>query len=119
MCSQGLHDHAKHAHQGVRRSIDRWSVGALVAQTAMIAMIGLIGCNLAQQQADDDLASRIDEALLISDELNLSRIEVSVEPGVVYLSGMSDDHESKVHAEKEARALAGDRKIINKIEIDF
>jgi osmotically-inducible protein OsmY len=53
------------------------------------------------------------------DELNLSRIEVNVEDGVVYLSGMSDDHESKVHAEKEARALAGDKRIINKIEVDF
>ncbi len=81
--------------------------------------IGVTGCNLAQQRADDELASRIDEALLASDELNLSRIEVNVEPGVVYLSGMSDDHQSKVHAEKEARRLAGQRDIINKIEVDF
>ena len=81
--------------------------------------IGVTGCNLAQQRADDELASRIDEALLASDELNLSRIEVNVEAGVVYLSGMSDDHESKVHAEKEARRLAGQRDIINKIEVDF
>jgi len=85
----------------------------------LLASIGLMGCDYAQQKADDELASRIDEVLLASDELNLSRIEVSVEPGVVYLSGMSDDHESKVHAETEARALAGDRKIINKIEVDF
>ena len=81
--------------------------------------IGITGCNLAQQRADEALASRIDEALLASEELNLSRIEVTVEPGVVYLSGMSDDHESKVHAEKEARRLAGQRNIINKIEVDF
>lgn len=81
--------------------------------------MGLAGCNLAQQRADDELASRIDQALLASDELNLSRIEVSVDSGVIYLSGMSDDHESKVHAEKEARALAGDQTIVNKIEIDF
>ena len=78
-----------------------------------------MGCTYTQQKSDDDLASRIDEILLTSDELNLSRIDVNVEPGVVYLSGMSDDHESKVHAENEARALAGDREIINKIEVDF
>ena len=90
-----------------------------LAGAFLLASIGLMGCDYAQQKADDELASRIDEVLLASDELNLSRIEVSVEPGVVFLSGMSDDHESKVHAEKEARALAGDRKIINKIEVDF
>jgi osmotically-inducible protein OsmY len=51
--------------------------------------------------------------------LNLSRIEVSVESGLVYLSGMSDDHASKVHAEKEAQAVPGVQRILNKIEVDF
>ena len=97
----------------------RLTIGTSIAWISLIAFIGLTGCNLARQRADDELASRIDEALLASDELNLSRIEVNVESGVVYLSGMSDDHESKVHAEQEARALGGDRAIINKIEVDF
>jgi osmotically-inducible protein OsmY len=100
--------------------INQISISSAVAQLVLVAQMGLMeGCQLAQQQADDELAFRIDEALLRSDELNLSRIEVNVEDGVVYLSGMSDDHESKVHAEKEARALAGDKRIINKIEVDF
>ena len=83
-----------------------------------MASFGLAGC-VGLDYAADDLASRIDQALLASDELNLSRIEVSVEPGVIYLSGMSDDHESKVQAEQTAQAFAGDRKIVNKIEVDF
>lgn len=100
--------------------VNRVSIGCVVAGLVLMAQIGLMeGCHLAQQQADDELAFRIDEALLRLDELNLSRIEVNVEDGVVYLSGMSDDHESKVHAEKEARALAVDKRIINKIEVDF
>ena len=91
------------------------SVGNLI----LMMSITLMGCRYQQQRADDELASRIDEALLASDELNLSRIEVNVDSGVVYLSGMSDDHESKAHAEQEARALAGDRTVLNKIEVDF
>jgi osmotically-inducible protein OsmY len=90
-----------------------------IAPAVLMAYVGIIGCHVQQQQADDQLASRIDEVLLTSDELNLSRIEVNVEDGTVYLSGMSDDHESKEHAEKEARLLAGDKRIINKIEVDF
>ena len=97
----------------------RFITAPSLASIAFIFSSAFAGCNLAQQKADDALAARIDQALLASDELNLSRIEVSVDSGVIYLSGMSDDHESKVHAEKEARALAGDRIIINKIEIDF
>jgi len=84
-----------------------------------LAAIGLAGCAGGNYAADDALASRIDEALLVTDELNLSRIEVSVEPGVIYLSGMSDDHESKVHAEQVAQDFAEDRIILNKIEVDF
>ena len=90
-----------------------------IRSAVFAAYFVLIGCGYEQYRADDELASRIDAALLSSDELNLSRIEVTAEPGVVYLSGMSDDHESKVHAEKEALAIAPDRKIINKIEVDF
>lgn len=84
-----------------------------------LAAIGLAGCAGGNYAADDALASRIDQALLVTDELNLSRIEVNVEPGVIYLSGMSDDHESKVHAEQVAQDFAEDRIIVNKIEVDF
>lgn len=85
----------------------------------LIAFIGLAGCVGLDYAADDELASRIDQALLATDELNLSRIEVSVEPGVIYLSGMSDDQDSKVQAEQAALAYAEGRKIVNKIEVDF
>jgi osmotically-inducible protein OsmY len=101
------------------RRINRFSIGAAGTQLVLAVFIGITGCHLPQQRADDQVASRIDEALLKSDELNLSRIEVNVEDGIVYLSGMSDDHESKVHAEKEARSLAGGKRIVNKIEVDF
>lgn len=98
-----------------RGSRKRWRWGWLL----LLGPLTLLGCVHAQQKADDELANRIDQALLASDELNLSRIEVSVESGLVYLSGMSDDHASKVHAEKEAQAISGVKTIINKIEVDF
>ena len=92
-----------------------WRWGCLL----LLCPLTLLGCVQAQRQTDDELANRIDQALLASDELNLSRIEVSVESGLVYLSGMSDDHASKVHAEKEAEGIPGVKKIVNKIEVDF
>ncbi len=98
-----------------RRSCRLWRWGCLL----LLPPLALLGCVRAQQMADDELANRIDQALLASDELNLSRIEVSVESGLVYLSGMSDDHASKVHAEKKAQAVPGVKTIINKIEVDF
>jgi osmotically-inducible protein OsmY len=100
------------ASQGAGR---RWPWSRLL----LLASFILQSCDHAQQRADDELANRIDQALLASDELNLSRIEVSVESGLVYLSGMSDDHASKVHAEKEAQAVPGVQRILNKIEVDF
>ena len=78
-----------------------------------------IGCVTPQIRDDDALASKVDEALLASDELNLSRIEVQAEDGLVYLSGMADDHESKTHAEIEARKIRGVKNVVNKIEVDF
>ena len=111
----GLRHFLNHIGCVSRRSRSLWRLGCLL----LLGPLSLLGCVHAQQKADDELAARIDQALLSSDELNLSRIEVSVESGVVYLSGMSDDHASKVHAEKEAQAITGVKKIINKIEVDF
>jgi osmotically-inducible protein OsmY len=90
-----------------------------LASLLVIAQLVLLGCVGAQQEADDELASRITRAVLASDELNLSRIDVSVEQGTVYLSGMADDHESKAHAEKEASGVTGVKEVVNKIEVDF
>ena len=99
----------------VRPSLRPWRCGWLL----LVGPLAVLGCVHAQQQVDDELAHRIDQALLASDELNLSRIEVTVESGLVYLSGMSDDHASKVHAEETAQAIPGVKRIINKIEVDF
>ena len=91
---------------------------SLVVLFLSVAM-EVLGCSGPVQRTDDLLASRITEALLASDELNLSRIEVTVERGCVYLSGMSDDYESKVHAENIARRVESVKEVFNKIEVDF
>jgi osmotically-inducible protein OsmY len=91
----------------------------LVTGLMVSGALTLSGCLSPQQDIDDRLASHITAALLASDELNLSRIEVNADGSTVYLSGMSDDHQSKVHAEKEALAFEGVNHVINKIEVDF
>lgn len=78
-----------------------------------------IGCISPQVKRDDALASNVTAALLASDELNLSRIEVQAEEGRICLSGMADDHASKTHAENEARKIYGVNTVLNKIEVDF
>ncbi|WP_447978772.1 BON domain-containing protein [Candidatus Nitrospira bockiana] len=85
----------------------------------MTVPAGPSGCLSDRQRSDDALARLVNSVLLASEELNLSRVDANVEHGVVYLSGMADDHESKVHAEKEAGAIAGVERVINKIEVDF
>jgi osmotically-inducible protein OsmY len=85
----------------------------------VILVSQVMGCINAQVQHDDALASAVTTALLASDELNLSRVEAHAESGVVNLSGMADDHESKAHAETEARKVPGVKSIISKIEVDF
>ena len=89
--------------------------------TGLVLLLGSesIGCISPQVKRDDALASNVTAALLASDELNLSRIEVQAEEGRIYLSGMADDHASKTHAEIEARKIRGVKAVLNKIEVDL
>ena len=91
----------------------------LIFSLLLIFAFQSLGCINSQVRDDDALASKVDEALLASDELNLSRIEVQAHDGLVYLSGMADDHESKTHAEMEVRKIRGVKDVMNKIEVDF
>jgi hypothetical protein len=102
-----------------RHARGRFAQALLLGCLLLLGPLISVGCVSAQQKADAELASRIDQALLTSDELNLSRVEVSVESGVVYLSGMSDDQAGKVHAEKEAAAIPGVKRVTNEIRGGF
>lgn len=66
---------------------------------------------------DDEVARQVKNALLDTRRLNLSRIDVSVDEGVCYLSGDASSGESKLEAEKVARGVPGVRKVINKLEV--
>lgn len=66
---------------------------------------------------DDEVARAVKTALLDSRRLNLSRIDVSVDDGVCYLSGEASSGESKLEAEKLASGVTGVRKVVNKLEV--
>jgi osmotically-inducible protein OsmY len=66
---------------------------------------------------DDQVARAVKNALLDSRRLNLSRIDVSVEEGVCYLSGEASSGESKRDAEKVASGVPGVRQVVNKLEV--
>lgn len=66
---------------------------------------------------DDHMASMVRNALLDSRRLNLSRIDVSVEDGVCYLSGEASSGESKIEAEALASRVPGITQVVNKLEV--
>ncbi|MGQ0811892.1 MAG: BON domain-containing protein [Nitrospiraceae bacterium] len=71
----------------------------------------------ATRISDDALSQRVRDALLESQQLNLSHIDVSAERGAVYLSGEADSSESKAVAGRIARGINGVRKVINKADV--
>lgn len=70
-----------------------------------------------QTTQDDHMAGMVRNALLDSRRLNLSRIDVSVEDGVCYLSGEASSGESKIEAEALAGRIPGIRQVVNKLEV--
>lgn len=78
----------------------------------------MIGCGLGGGATDEMLARKVKHALYDHGEANLLRIEVSVERGVVYLSGETDDGEQKRVAEQIARRISGGAKVVNKVLVE-
>ena len=52
-----------------------------------------------------------------AEEVNLLKIDVTVEEGVVYLSGETDDAQQKQVAERLAGTVPGVRRVINKVSV--
>ena len=78
----------------------------------------LVGCGLAGRAADEVLAQKVKRALYDHGEANLLRVDVSVEHGVVYLSGETDDGQQKRTAEQIARRISGGAKVMNKVLVE-
>jgi osmotically-inducible protein OsmY len=78
----------------------------------------LVGCLLGGEAADELLAQQVKHALYDHREANLLRVEVSVEKGVVYLSGETDDGQQRQSAEQIARRISRDAKVVNKVLVE-
>lgn len=86
--------------------------------SSILGGVALAGCGLGGGEADEMLAQKVKQALYDQSEANLLRVEVSVEQGVVYLSGETDDAQQKRTAEQIARRSSDDAKVVNKVLVD-
>ncbi len=76
------------------------------------------GCGLGGGAKDEMLAQKVKHALYDHGEANLLRVDVSVEQGVIYLSGETDDGQQKRIAEQIAQHASGGAKVINKVLVE-
>ena len=76
------------------------------------------GCGFGGGVKDEMLAQKVKHALYDHGEANLLRVDVSVEQGVVYLSGETDDGQQKRIAEQIAHRTSGGATVINKVLVE-
>ena len=86
--------------------------------SSVLGSVALAGCGLGGGGADEMLAQKVKRALYDQSEANLLRVEVSVEQGVVYLGGETDDAQQKYIAEQIARRISDKAKVVNKVLVD-
>ena len=97
----------------MRKAFRSWLIISSILLSA-----ALVGCGLGGGAADEVLAQKVKHALYDHGEANLLRVDVSVEHGVVYLSGETDDGQQKRTAEQIARRVSGGAKIMNKVLVE-
>jgi len=85
---------------------------------AIFVSVALVGCSLGGRTADEILAQKVKHALYDYGDANLLRVDVSVEQGVVYLSGETDDSQQKRSAEHIARRMSDGAKVVNKVLVE-
>jgi hyperosmotically inducible periplasmic protein len=97
--------------------------GACCRAAALVA--ALLGCTTGalhstwrQWKIDDELAERVEDALLEARQLNLSHVDVDVENGVVYLIGEMDTSDNKIRAHEIAMSIPGVKTVVNKLEVE-
>lgn len=87
-----------------------------------ILVLMLAGCTILDQTDPtptrlDTLATKIKTRLVNDMPLAAAAVQVDQQNGVIYLRGFADDAATKQRLEAVARKDAGDRKIVNQIEI--
>jgi osmotically-inducible protein OsmY len=92
------------------------------AYAVILATAVLIACqgppHSTSQQSNDDLITRSVTLALVEDRvMNLVRVDVDTEDGVVYLTNEVDTVEHKMRAEQIARTVYGVKDVVNKIKV--
>jgi osmotically-inducible protein OsmY len=89
---------------------------------AVILVVALAACQAAghrsSQQPNDDFITRSVKAALVEDrQMNLIRVDVDCDEGIVYLSGEVDTVEHQLRAEQIAGTVEGVKEVVNKIKV--
>jgi osmotically-inducible protein OsmY len=92
--------------------------GWLMISSILFFSAAIVGCGVGGRAADEVLAQKVKRALYDHGEANLLRVDVSVEHGVVYLIGETDDGQQKCTAEQIARRIADGAKVMNKVLVE-
>jgi len=97
------------------------SVGPWISMFAGAA-IGLAGCaqlprTAAERAADDDLAARVDRALLGDPQMYARHIDVDATRGVVRLSGFVWTSDDLYEAQRVAANVPGVTKVVDQLEL--
>lgn len=85
-------------------------------------LLALSGCGIFERSDEqpaslDTTAIRIKTQLINQQALDAAAIQVDECNGVIYLHGFADNEAKKRRIEALAREVAGDRQIVNQIEI--
>jgi hyperosmotically inducible protein len=88
---------------------------------ALFLVWSLLGCQTAQDRSlnpDDAITKAVKEALVEDRHMNLLRVDVDTDKGIVYLSGDVDAPQHKLRAEQIARKVGGVSDVVNKIQVE-
>ena len=76
------------------------------------------GCATRPQEKTDEALNRsVKQAFYDRDDVNLLRVDITVEDGVVYLDGEVEEMTHKIEAERAARRVEGIVGVVNKLQL--
>ncbi len=92
-----------------------------VALAAVLALSLLSACTTTQsasEQWDDaTIQTKVKTALTADRFSNITNVDINVTNGIVTLSGEVPDSAVRMEAEREARQVAGVRRVINNLQV--
>ncbi len=92
-------------------------------RVVLVASLALAGCaagiprTAAQRAADEDVAARVDRALLGDPDIYARHIDVDVTRGVVRLSGFVWTSDDLYEAQRVAANVPGVTKVVDQLEL--